>query len=85
VPHRQAPTDSLARQVDAVKTEFRAKSREIRLEPLRDGTLDGPAGTERTRGPRSKRLVAFMGANDLSRAATEPPPQRAPNRAPVYP
>jgi hypothetical protein len=82
---RQAPTDSVARQVDAVKAQLRAKSREVRLTPPRGGTVEGPAGTERARRQRSKRLLAFMGANDLSRAATESPPQRAPKRAPVEP
>jgi hypothetical protein len=85
VPNSLVPTDSLARQVDAVKAEFRARSREVRLRPSRDGALDGPTGTGRAGRPRSKRVVAFMGANDLSRATTRPFPQRAPTRGLVHP
>jgi hypothetical protein len=71
--------------VDAVKAEFRAKSREVRLDPPRDGTLDRTTVTKRARRPRSKRVVAFMGANDLSAMATQPSPQGVPNRALVHP
>jgi hypothetical protein len=85
VPHSLTRTDALAHQVDAVKAEFRAQSRKVRLGPPRDGTLEGPTATERVRRPRSKRVVAFMGTNDPSRAATQPLPQRAPNPALVHP
>ena len=75
MPSSLATTDSLARQVNAVKAEFRAQSREVRLDRPGDGTVDRPSGTERARRPLSRRVVAFMGGNDLSRAATQPPPQ----------
>jgi hypothetical protein len=77
VPHGRTAPDSLARQVDTVETEFRSE-REIRPGPPRNGSLDRPAGAERPRGRRSKRLVAFMGANDLSRAAVGLPSRRMP-------
>jgi hypothetical protein len=85
VPNLLDPTGSFARQADAVTADFRARSREVRPDRPRDGTVDVPTGAKPGRRPRLKRVVAFMGTNELSRAATQPSSQRAPNRAPVHP
>ncbi len=77
MPYPLAPTDLAPRQVAAVAAELGAKSPEVRLDPQRDR---GPDGATQ---PRFKRVVAFMGTNDLSCAATRPLPPLAPDRAPV--
>jgi hypothetical protein len=65
MPDQLAPAQFASRQLDAVKAELAGDSAHGPR-----STVPRAPGTDRARRPRSRRVVAFMGANDLSRAAT---------------